>query len=97
MTTSALQPTIPHLKRSSLHCCLQRDDVGRLPDVSGDRPARKKSKVIRSAISHVDTAEARAQQGKLHMFVAVDRTWKFAVSNCTRRLSPPSRASSFCA
>jgi transposase len=34
----ALQPTIPHLTRSSLHRCLQRHGIGRLPDVEGDKP-----------------------------------------------------------
>ena len=29
----ALQATIPHLSRSSLHRCLQRHDIGRLPKV----------------------------------------------------------------
>jgi hypothetical protein len=28
----ALQATIPHLGRSSLHRCLQRHGIGRLPD-----------------------------------------------------------------
>jgi hypothetical protein len=40
----ALQPTIPHLTRSSLHRCLQRHGIGRLPDVEGDKPAGKKFK-----------------------------------------------------
>jgi hypothetical protein len=40
----ALQPTIPHLTPSSLHRCLQRHGVSRLPDVEGDRPAKKKFK-----------------------------------------------------
>jgi len=40
----ALQPTILHLTRSSLHRCLQRHGIGRLPDVEGDRPAKKKFK-----------------------------------------------------
>src|SRR3954471_24185134 len=40
----ALQPTIPHLTRSSLHRCLQRHGIGRLPDVAGDKPAKKKFK-----------------------------------------------------
>jgi len=30
----ALQPTIPHLTRSSLHRCLQRHGISRLPEVS---------------------------------------------------------------
>src|SRR3974390_2139798 len=36
----ALQATIPHLTRSSLHRCLQRHGISRLPDVEGDKPAR---------------------------------------------------------
>jgi hypothetical protein len=39
-----LQATIPHLTRSSLHCCLQRHGISRLPDVEGDKPAKKKFK-----------------------------------------------------
>ena len=31
----ALQATIPHLTRSSLHRCLQRHGISRLPDVEG--------------------------------------------------------------
>jgi hypothetical protein len=32
----ALQPTIPHLTRSSLHRCLARHGISRLPEVEGD-------------------------------------------------------------
>ena len=35
-----LQPTIPHLTRSSLHRYLQRHDISRLPDVDGDKPVK---------------------------------------------------------
>jgi hypothetical protein len=38
----ALQPTIPQLTRSSLHHCLQRHGISRLPEVSGDTPTKKK-------------------------------------------------------
>jgi transposase-like protein len=40
----ALRPTIPTLTRSSLHRCLQRHGISRLPDVEGDKPAKKKFK-----------------------------------------------------
>src|SRR5207342_329155 len=40
----ALQPTISHLTRSSLHRCLQRHGISRLPDVEGVKPAKKKFK-----------------------------------------------------
>jgi len=37
----SLQPSIPHLSRSSLHRCLQRHDISRLPEVGDDKPAKK--------------------------------------------------------
>jgi hypothetical protein len=40
----ALQSSIPNLARSSLHRCLQRHGISRLPDVDGDKPDRKKFK-----------------------------------------------------
>lgn len=40
----ALQATIPHLTRSSLHRCLQRHGISRSPDVEGDEPAKRKFK-----------------------------------------------------
>jgi len=40
----ALQPTIPHLTRSSLHRCLQRHGISRLPDMDGDKPRRQRFK-----------------------------------------------------
>jgi Integrase core domain len=72
----ALQPAIPHPTRSSLHRCLQRHGISRLPDVEGDRPTKKKFKSYPIGF-HVDIAEVRTEQGKLHMFVVIDRTSKF--------------------
>jgi hypothetical protein len=40
----ALQPTIPHLTRSSLHRCLQRHGISRLPQVEGEASAKSKFK-----------------------------------------------------
>ena len=73
-----LQPTIPHLTRSSLHRCLQRHGISRLPEVEGDKPDKKKFKAYPIGYFHIDIAEVRTEQGKLHMFVAIDRTSKFA-------------------
>ena len=73
----ALQPSIPHLTRSSLHRCLQRHDISRLPEVEGDKP-KKKFKRYPIGYFHVDIAEVRTAEGKLYMFVAIDRTSKFA-------------------
>jgi transposase InsO family protein len=74
----ALQPTIPDLTRSSLHRCLQRHGISRLPDVEGDKPAKKKFKRYPIGYFHIDIAEVQTAEGKLYLFVAIDRTSKFA-------------------
>jgi transposase-like protein len=74
----ALQATILHLTRSSLHRCLQRHGISRLPDLGGDKPARQPFKQYPIGYFHVDIAEVRTEEGKSHLFVAVDRTSKFA-------------------
>jgi transposase InsO family protein len=74
----ALQATIPHLTRSSLHRCLQRHGIARLPDVEGDKPAKKTFKTYPIGYFHIDIAEAQTAQGKLYLYVAIDRTSKFA-------------------
>ena len=40
----ALQPSLPHLTRSTLHRCLQRHGLSRRPEVNGDKPVRRKFK-----------------------------------------------------
>ena len=74
----ALQPTIPYLTRSSLHRCLQRHDISRLPEVGGDKPAKKKFKAYPLGYFHVDSAEVQTAEGKLYLFVGIDRTSRFA-------------------
>jgi transposase-like protein len=74
----ALQPTIPHLTRFSLQRCLQRHDISRLPEVEGDKPAKKKFKSYPIGYFHIDIAEVQTAEGKLYLFVAIDRTSKFA-------------------
>ena len=74
----SLQPSIPHLSRSSLHRCLQRHDISRLPEVDGDKPAKKKFKAYPLGYFHVDIAEVQTAEGKLYLFVGIDRTSKFA-------------------
>ncbi len=87
----ALQPTIPHLTRSSLHRCLQRHDISRLPQVEGDKPNRRKFKTYPIGYFHIDIAEVRTEQGKLYLFVGIDRTSKFAFvelhEKATRRIA----------
>jgi len=74
----ALQPTIDHLTRSSLHRCLQRHGISRLPQVEDSRPTRKTFKPYPIGYFHLDIAEVRTAEGRLYLFVAIDRTSKFA-------------------
>ena len=74
----ALQPTIPTLTRSSLHRCLQRHGISRLPAVDGETSTKTKFKSYPIGFFHIDLAEVRTAAGKLYMFVAIDRTSKFA-------------------
>ena len=75
----ALQATIPHLTRSSLHRCLARHGISRLPEVEGDKPAKKRFKAYPIGYLHIDIAEVQTAEGKLYLYVAIDRTSKFTV------------------
>jgi hypothetical protein len=74
----ALQPTIPRLTRSSLHRCLRRHAISRLPQVEGEASAKRKFKAYPIGYFHIDIGEVRTAQGKLYLIVAIDRTSKFA-------------------
>jgi len=74
----ALQPTIPHLTRSSLHRCLQRHGISRLPETEGEQARRRKFKAYPIGYFHIDIAEVRTEEGRLYLLVAIDRTSKFA-------------------
>lgn len=74
----ALQTVIPYLTRSSLHRCLQRHGISRLPEsVEKEHTAKKKFKVYPIGYFHIDIAKVSTEEGKLYLFVAIDRTSKF--------------------
>ena len=85
-----LQETLPHLTRSSLHRLFQRHGISRLPAPDSDKP-KKRFKAYPIGYFHVDLAEVRTEEGKLYMFVAIDRTSKFAFvelhEKATRRVA----------
>lgn len=81
----ALQPTIPHLTRSSLHRCLRRHGISKLPEVKGDKHDKKKFKAYPLGYFHIDIAEVRTAEGKLYLYVAIDRTSKFAFVQLVRK------------
>ena len=79
------QATIPHLTRSSLHRCLQRHGISRLPDVEGDKPDRKTFKTYPIGFFHIDIAEVQTGEGKLYLYVGIDRTSKFAFAELVEK------------
>ena len=81
-----LQATIPHLTRSSLHRLFQRHAISRLANVEGDTP-KKRFKDYPIGYVHIDLAEVRTEDGKLQMFVAIDRVTKFAFAELHERAS----------
>jgi len=83
----ALQATIPHLTRSSLHRLFQRQGVNRLPNAEGTR-IRQKFREYPIGFIHIDLAEVWTEQGKLHLFVAIDRVSKFAFAELHERATP---------
>jgi hypothetical protein len=50
-----------------------------LPDAAqGDKPARKQFKPYPIAYFHIDIAEVQTAEGRLYLFVGMDRTSQFA-------------------
>src|SRR3712207_9193706 len=88
------------MTRPSLHRCLQRHGISRLPDTDGNKPQRSRFKRYPIGFFHIDIAEVRTEQGKLHLFVAIDRTSKFAFvelhEKATRRGSEERRVGKEC-
>ena len=71
-----LRDTIPNLSRSALHRCLQRHGISRLP-VEEAAEKRKRFKTYEIGYVHIDSCELRHADGKLVMFLAIDRVSKF--------------------
>ncbi len=72
-----LRETIPKLSRSALHRCLARHGISRLP--SSEESAAKRGRFAETTIGyvHIDVCELRCAEGKVHMFLAIDRVSKF--------------------
>ena len=72
-----LREAIPKLSRSALHRCLVRHGISRLPQ--DEEKASKRRRFAETAIGyvHIDVCELRLAEGRLHMFLAIDRVSKF--------------------
>jgi hypothetical protein len=71
-----LKDALPNLSRSALHRGLQRHGVSRLP-AEETKEHRKRFKAYEIGYVHIDSCELRHADGKLVMFLAIDRVSKF--------------------
>lgn len=79
----ALRPAIPDLTRSTLHRCLQRHGISRLP-----RPAWKRRGQFAPCelgFFHIDLAEVRTARERGYIFIGVDRASKLAFARIYRQ------------
>ena len=72
-----LRESIQKLSRSSLHRCLLRHGISRLPASEIKTTGREKFATTEIGYVHIDIAELRLAEGKLNMFLAIDRVSKF--------------------
>ena len=86
-----LQPSIPHLTRSSLHRCLERHGISRLPELSGGKP--KRSKFADYAIGYFTSTSPRFERNKASSTCSSPstghRSWRSPGSRTRRRDTPP--------
>jgi len=72
----ALQAMLPYLTRLALHHCLQRHGVSRVPDMEGDKTAEETVQALSDRIFPYGDCRS-AEEGRLYLFVPIDRTCKF--------------------
>ncbi len=81
-----LRERLPALTRSSLHRCLERHGISRLPKTD-EASKRGRFSETQMGYVHIDSCELRAADGKVHMFLAIDRVSKFTYVEFHPRLS----------
>src|SRR3954454_7105929 len=72
-----LRESIPTLTRSALHRCLVRHGISRLPKDEENTSKRRRFAETKIGYVHIDHCELRLAEGKLHMFLAIDRVSTF--------------------
>lgn len=73
----SLRGTIPTLSRSALHRCRVRHGISRLPQNKDKTSKRQRFAETAIGYVHIDVCELRLVEGKLFMFLAIDRVSKF--------------------
>lgn len=63
----------------------KRHGISRLPEVGGDKEPKRRFKSYPIGIFHIDIAEVQTAEGKLYLYVVIDRTSKFAFVQVVRK------------
>ena len=62
------------MRRSFLHRLFQRHGISKIPESEEKEPSRAEFKEYTIGYIHIDIAAVRTEEGKLYLFVAIDRT-----------------------
>lgn len=82
----ALKETIPNLSRSNLHRCLKRNNLSVLPQEITSAEPKQKFKKYEIGYFHIDITEINlGKNNKFYLFVAIDRTSKFAIAKLYKK------------
>jgi hypothetical protein len=81
------RPPCRIVTRSALHRLFQRHAVNQLPTTVNPAP-RRRFKAYPIGYLHVDFAEVATAEGKLYLFVPIDRVSKFACAELHERATP---------
>ena len=66
--------------------CLQRHGISRLAEIEGDKPGKRKFKAYPLGYFHKTNLKVRTQQGRLYLFVAIDRSLQVRLRlNCPEK------------
>jgi IS30 family transposase len=65
------------MTRSNLHRCLVRNGLNRLPKEENEKKKTKPFKEYSIGFVHIDISEIHTEQGKVYMFVAIERLTKY--------------------
>lgn len=74
----SLQDAIPHLKRANLQRVFERHGISVLPNEENDKRETKTFTDCPIGYCHVDIAQVNTEEASLDLFVAIDRTARYA-------------------
>lgn len=83
----ALQATIPHLTRSSLHRLFQRHEISRLPAIEGETGRKKAFKRYSIGYFHIDTLQCALKKANFTCLSRLTAHRSLLSRNSTRRLT----------